>query len=174
MINKNILPFILCAAAVFSISFSSCMSNNSSEDGSLLLEVDDRTEVERSQLDTIAITLNSNDKMQFDRDEIVVWAGQTVVLNLHHSGKMPKSAMGHNFVLIDNTISISDYADLAIKAKDTEYVPVSDGRTLAYTEMIGGGESTSVTFKAPKAGTYDFLCSFPGHYSIMKGKFIVK
>ncbi|MCA9748564.1 MAG: azurin, partial [Romboutsia sp.] len=23
-------------------------------------------------------------------------------------------------------------------------------------------------------GTYDFMCSFPGHYSVMKGKFIVE
>ncbi|HBX64839.1 MAG TPA: azurin, partial [Balneolaceae bacterium] len=26
----------------------------------------------------------------------------------------------------------------------------------------------------PEAGTYDFICSFPGHYALMKGKFIVE
>ncbi|MBT8261281.1 MAG: azurin, partial [Bacteroidia bacterium] len=38
----------------------------------------------------------------------------------------------------------------------------------------GGGQSTSVTFMAPEVGTYDFICSFPGHSALMKGKFIVE
>ena len=45
---------------------------------------------------------------------------------------------------------------------------------IAYTDLVGGGQTTSVEFNAPDAGTYDFLCSFPGHYAIMKGKFIVE
>ena len=39
-------------------------------------------------------------------------------------------------------------------------------------EMIGGGESTSVTFDVSKLAAgedYSFFCSFPGHYSLMKG-----
>ncbi|MEM6771051.1 MAG: plastocyanin/azurin family copper-binding protein, partial [Bacteroidota bacterium] len=27
---------------------------------------------------------------------------------------------------------------------------------------------------APAAGEYDFICTFPGHYGVMKGKFIVE
>ena len=41
-------------------------------------------------------------------------------------------------------------------------------------KLIGGGEETTVTFDAPAKGTYDFICSFPGHYALMKGKFIVE
>ena len=33
--------------------------------------------------------------------------------------------------------------------------------------MLGGGES------APEPGTYIFICSFPGHYQLMMGEFIV-
>ena len=40
--------------------------------------------------------------------------------------------------------------------------------------MIGGGQSDTIEFDAPEPGTYDFICSFPGHYSVMKGKFIVE
>ena len=29
-------------------------------------------------------------------------------------------------------------------------------------------------FLPPKKGVYDFICSFPGHYAMMKGKFIVE
>lgn len=127
-----------------------------------------------SSLDTIKITLNSNDKMQFDTAEINVYSGQTVILTLHHTGTMPLSAMGHNFVLLDKRTSISEFAKRAMNAKENEYIPVDEKYVLAYTGLIGGGESTTITFSAPEEGSYDFLCSFPGHYAIMKGKFNVK
>ncbi|MDX1586785.1 MAG: SDR family oxidoreductase, partial [Balneolaceae bacterium] len=39
------------------------------------------------------------------------------------------------------------------------------------TDMVGGGETTEVTFNAPEeAGDYEYLCSFPGHFAAgMKG-----
>jgi azurin len=40
--------------------------------------------------------------------------------------------------------------------------------------MLGGGETTTIAFTAPAAGTYDYICSFPGHYGMMKGKLIVE
>lgn len=131
-------------------------------------------EAELAQQDTIKITLRSNDKMQFDKDEIVVFKHQTIILELIHTGSMPKSAMGHNFVLLNNTISITDYSKKALKKKENDYVIEDPEITLAHTKMLGGGESDEITFKAPPEGTYDFICSFPGHYANMKGKFIVK
>ena len=132
----------------------------------------ERTENSASQ-DTVRITLNSNDRMQFDTAEINVFDGQTVILTLHHTGTMPIKAMGHNFVLLAKGTAISDFANEALKAKDNQYVPADGKNVIANTGLIGGGESTSVTFKAPEKGIYDFLCSFPGHYAIMKGKFNV-
>ncbi|EGV43395.1 azurin [Bizionia argentinensis JUB59] len=126
-----------------------------------------------SKQDTIRVTLNSNDKMQFDKSEITVFEGQTVILTLHHTGTMTLSAMGHNFVLLTKGTAISDFTKQALKAKDNAYIPTDEKNVIAYTGLIGGGESVSVTFKAPEKGIYDFLCSFPGHYSIMKGKFNV-
>lgn len=129
-------------------------------------------EENHSGLDTVHITLESNDKMQFDKEEIVVYAGQAVVLKLVHTGTMPIASMGHNFVLLSNSISIADYAKRALREK--EYIIDDPELTLAFTKMLGGGESTEIVFSAPDVGTYNFICSFPGHYSIMKGKFIVK
>ena len=40
--------------------------------------------------------------------------------------------------------------------------------------MIGGGETTSVTFPASilrKGEDYSYLCTFPGHSALMHGKF---
>ena len=50
-----------------------------------------------------------------------------------------------------------------------------DARVLATTKLIGGGESSSVTFKTDGLAGKDltFFCSFPGHFAMMKGSFKV-
>lgn len=43
---------------------------------------------------------------------------------------------------------------------------------IAHTKVIGGGDSTTVSFatsKLSKGGDYTFFCSFPGHWAMMKG-----
>jgi azurin len=45
---------------------------------------------------------------------------------------------------------------------------------IAFTKIVGGGQTTSVKFpasKLKKGEAYSFFCSFPGHYSIMRGTF---
>ena len=118
------------------------------------------------------IILNSNDQMKFDKTEIKVKAGEKIKLVLNHTGKLPKNAMGHNFVLLTKGTDVQKFATAAMNEKATEYIP-SKG-VLAHTKLIGGGESTTIEFTAPAKGTYDFICSFPGHYAMMKGKFIVE
>ncbi|MDQ8182228.1 azurin [Pelagicoccus sp. SDUM812005] len=121
----------------------------------------------------VQLELGSNDAMQFDKSELKAAAGSEVTLTLTHNGKLPKAAMGHNFVLLKQGTDIAAFGTKAISAAATEYIP--EGKeVIAHTKLIGGGESASVTFAAPPAGTYDFICSFPGHYALMKGKFIVE
>jgi azurin len=40
---------------------------------------------------------------------------------------------------------------------------------LAYTQMAPSGTTSEVTFTAPAAGAYPYICTFPGHYMMMKG-----
>ncbi len=62
----------------------------------------------------------------------------------------------------------------AMSAKEQGYVPQDmKENVLAATKVIGGGESTTITFDAPAPGYYEFICSFPGHYGLMNGSFIV-
>lgn len=124
--------------------------------------------------DKVEITIESDDKMQFNMDEIKVEAGQTVVLTLVHTGKMPKASMGHNWVLLTQGTDINKFGSAASKFADNDYIPEDTEQVIAATELIGGGQETTVEFTAPEAGTYDFICSFPGHYAMMKGKFIVE
>ncbi|WP_278355734.1 azurin, partial [Idiomarina abyssalis] len=59
---------------------------------------------------------------------------------------------------------------------ESQYVPDSDA-VIAATDVIGGGEETSVTFSTEgmSADTdYKFYCTFPGHSAIMQGSFAIK
>ena len=118
------------------------------------------------------IVVNSDDQMRFDLNEIKVKAGDKVKLILNHTGKLPKNVMGHNFVLLTKGTDVAKFATAAMDEKESNYIP--DAGVIAHTGLIGGGESTTIEFTAPPKGTYDFICSFPGHYAMMKGKFIVE
>ena len=120
----------------------------------------------------IKVTLNSFDNMIYDKNKIEVSSGKKIILTLNHKGKISKEFMGHNFVLLKKGINVDEFAKKAVLAKSNDYIPNSD-ETIAYTKMIGGGESTTVSFSAPEAGVYNYICTFPGHYMIMRGELIV-
>ncbi|MBG6236216.1 azurin [Pedobacter sp. CAN_A7] len=121
------------------------------------------------------ISLEGNDMMQFNQTAFKVAAGQLVTLTLKHTGKMDKTAMGHNFVLLKPGTDLVAFSTKAMEAKDNEYIPKGESASiLAHTKLLGGGESDTITFTVAEKGTYEFICSFPGHVSMMKGKLIVE
>ncbi len=126
-----------------------------------------------AQADECSFTLNSNDAMQFDQKSIAVNSTcKEFTLNLVHTGKLPKNVMGHNWVL-SKTDDVKAIASEGMGAGlDNQYLKPDDERVIAFTPMIGGGETTSVTFPVSKLaadGSYTFFCSFPGHVAIMQG-----
>ena len=125
------------------------------------------------QVSSDALILNSNDQMLFDKSLLKANAGEEITLILNHTGQIAKEFMGHNFVLLKSDTDVDDFAQRAMLAKDNQYVPEGD-ETIAYTNMIGGGESDKITFTVDEPGTYVYLCTFPGHYQIMRGDFIVE
>ncbi len=169
---------IKSALAVLTISATLLVSCNKTEEKEVVSETPIEetipTTPDVAKQDTIKITLNSNDKMQYDLSEIDVYEGQTVVITLNHTGTMPLASMGHNFVLLKQGTDLAKFEEKAGKAQKDGYIPTDKSDIIAHTKLIGGGESDIVTFEAPAKGTYDYMCSFPGHYSVMKGKFNVK
>jgi azurin len=87
---------------------------------------------------------------------------------------MPIQAMGHNLVILQKGTVVADFARLASNERGSGYVPTGSKSVIAATKLIGGGQSSTITFKVPSKGTYDFICTFPGHFSMMKGKIIVE
>jgi azurin len=121
------------------------------------------------------ITILGTDQMKFNLSEIKVKKGAKIELTMKHDGKLPVNVMGHNFVLLKQGVDLAKFAMEAMKGKDSGYVLPSQSKdVIAKTDLVGGGASTTITFDAPAPGTYDFLCTFPGHYAMMKGKFIVE
>jgi azurin len=100
--------------------------------------------------------------------------GQKVKLTLRHIGTLDKNVMGHNVVILKLGVDTAEFAALASTEKDNEYIPKGTQDVIAHTKIIGGGETTSIEFEAPAVGTYDFICSFPAHFAMMNGKFIVE
>lgn len=124
--------------------------------------------------EVVEITIEGDDQMRFNMETIEVEAGQTVRLTLEHVGQMPVANMGHNWVLLDEGTDFDAFTSAAMNAANNDYIPEDMyDDVIAYTDLIGGGETSTVEFEAPSPGTYDFLCSFPGHPGPMSGEFIV-
>lgn len=120
------------------------------------------------------ISMTTNDVMKFNINSMTVKAGQKVKLTLTHTGKLDKRVMGHNVVILQKGVKMPSFAQKAAASKDNDYIPAGTTDVVAHTKMIGGGETTTIAFTAPEVGVYNFICSFPGHYAIMRGKFIVE
>ena len=128
----------------------------------------------KSDENVTEVVLHATDMMQFDKNEIRVPAGKKVKLTLRHTGKQAVEVMGHNFVLLTQGTEIPAFGAKASAARDNAYIPQDTDAVIVHTKMLGGGQSDTIEFDPPAPGTYDFICSFPGHYSVMKGKFIVE
>lgn len=123
------------------------------------------------------IEIQGNDQMKFTVTTIQAKPGEQIRVVLKVVGTMPKMAMSHNFVLLAAGVNATDFANKSMMAAATAYIaPDLKAQVLASTGMAGAGETVEVTFKAPaKAGSYTFLCSFPGHFAAgMRGTLVVK
>ncbi|MEA5445889.1 azurin [Gammaproteobacteria bacterium AB-CW1] len=124
-----------------------------------------------------SITVDSDDAMSFDTDEIVIDQSCDVIeLTLTHSGDLGIEAMGHNIVFT-RAEDLEALAQDAMEASDDDYVPAGDERVIAATDLIGGGESTTLELDPSlfeEDGDYRFFCSFPGHWGAMQGEVVIR
>ena len=120
-----------------------------------------------------AVEIEGNDAMQFNKSSIEVSKTcKQFTVTLKHAGKLPKTAMGHNWVLGKTADVQAIAADGVAAGIDQQYLKPQDSRVIAHTKVLGPGESDRVTFAVDKlkaAESYTFFCSFPGHSAIMKG-----
>ena len=121
------------------------------------------------------IEITANDQMKFSVAAIEAKAGEQLKIVLKNIGTLPKEAMGHNWVLLKPGTDLNAFAMAAMTAKDTDYVPAAHkDKVVASIKVLGPKQSADATFAAPAAGEYPFICSFPGHYMLMKGTLTAK
>jgi azurin len=123
------------------------------------------------------IEIQVADNMRFTPAVINARPGGRLRIVLKNTGKLPKTAMAHNFVLLTRGTNPKSFVDKSSAAQETGFiVPALREQVIAATALVGSGETGEVTFDAPaEAGEYVFVCTFPGHFNLgMKGLLIVK
>lgn len=124
------------------------------------------------------IVITGNDAMQFDLKKFDVSPGESVKLTLKNIGSIPKIAMGHNLVVLKKGVDALGFGQkvLASGGSATNALPKSLlGDVIAHTKLLGPGESETISFTAPeKSGDYQYVCTFPGHFAMMRGVMEVK
>ena len=124
---------------------------------------------------TVAIA--GSDLMKYDVISFEVKAGSKVKVTLKNMGKIPKIAMGHNWILLKSGVTAIGFGQKALAAGAGPANPLPDsvkGDVIAHTKLLGPGESESIVFTAPSAGEYEYVCTFPGHFALMRGKMVSK
>ncbi|MCF2495268.1 PVC-type heme-binding CxxCH protein [Dyadobacter chenhuakuii] len=109
------------------------------------------------------------EEMKFSLTEFTAVAGKTIELVFENP-----DAMQHNVVVgkPKSTEIIGAAADKMITAKDgaeKNYVP-NIPQVLAATPLVNPGQTFRLKFVVPDVvGDYPYVCTFPGHWRLMKG-----
>ncbi len=128
------------------------------------------------QSDTSALTtIRVNaivEKIQFDVKELNLKAGKKVKLTFVNPDYMP-----HNFVITRPGKADSVAAAAIALGADgfkKQFLPETDD-ILHATKLLEKGQTQVLEFTAPtEAGDYPFICTFPGHATLMRGVIRVK
>jgi azurin len=123
-----------------------------------------------------AVTLDigsKGDELAFDKTALEATAGSKITLNFKNNSN-PGANLLHNWVLCKPGTAEAVEADGISAGEANNYLKPNDDRVIAHTKLNKGGETTSVTFDAPAAGAYPYVCTFPGHGVLMKGTLTVK
>lgn len=91
---------------------------------------------------------------QFTPDTWTVPAGEEVTITITNDGDLK-----HEWVLLQEGVNITSEADLPEDEEELEedFVNVE--------KEVEPGETTTLTFQAPAAGTYQIICAIPGHFN---------
>lgn len=167
------IKYLSIALFAFSVTVN-CNGKDKNAEESNKVKIGAHKDTKKADDNVANVVITGDDLMKFDKSEIRVKAGQKIKLTLRHIGNLNVQLMGHNVVILKNDVDPSEFAAMAATERDNGYIPKDSQDIIAHTELIGGGQVTSIEFDAPEVGIYEFLCSFPGHFGMMRGKFIVE
>jgi azurin len=129
---------------------------------------------EQADLGDAVVVQALPNQLRFTPAEVRVKAGAPV----HLIFKNP-DVMLHNLLIVEPgaTEEIGTLADLLASQPDglaREYIPTS-AKVLHATPLVQPGQEAKLVFTAPtRPGNYPYLCTFPGHWRLMRGTLIVE
>jgi len=109
--------------------------------------------------------------LKYDKDAIKVKAGSRVRFTFNNTDDML-----HNVVIVKPETADQvgkEGMNLGLQGEAMQYVPDSDN-VLFHTSVVQPGASETIYFTVPEEpGTYQYVCTFPGHYITMRGTLVV-
>ncbi len=113
------------------------------------------------------LKLGTKPGLKYDVNRFEVKAGAKIRLIFNNNDDMT-----HNVVIVEpgTADEVGNLAlQLGLKGSEMNYVPNST-KVLFHTKLMQPGEVESIYFVAPsKPGEYSFVCTYPGHASVMRG-----
>jgi putative membrane-bound dehydrogenase-like protein len=157
------------AVQEFLVSLNKDISTDLSKKMTAFMESFGIKDMEMEDPEVQVITIKAiREAMKYDKTEFTVVVGKTVVIVFENP-----DAMQHNLVVgKPKTMEIiGAAADKMITAKDgaeKNYVP-DIPQIIAATPLVNPDQTYRLKFTAPAAGEYPYVCTFPGHWRLMKG-----
>jgi azurin len=108
--------------------------------------------------------------MTYDVTALKAKAGEKLRIVFHNNST--DALLPHNWALVRPGTEAAVAAAGLSKGAAAGYIEPGPS-VLAVTPLAARGETVEVTFTAPAAGTYPYICTVPGHYMMMKGTFVV-
>ena len=108
------------------------------------------------------------DELAFDKSGLKMGDRTEIVLVFDNVSTINQ----HNWVLVKPGTK-DDVAARGAAHPSTNWIQPDDPDVFANTRLLNAGETVEVNFDSPATGSYQFVCTFPGHNLTMFGDFIV-
>lgn len=113
-----------------------------------------------------------DDTLQFDKERLEVAEGTEVALCFTNDSSVSNGNQ-HNWILVQAGKK-DDVVQRGSQHPENGWVQPEDPDVIARTKLLFPEEKDQARFTAPQPGTYQFVCTFPGHNaSGMSGVFVI-
>jgi len=177
------LPLPLLALFAFAFFVSAQDDEKKGESAEEKKEEVAKEEGADKDLVKVKLGIDAANPMKYDKEKLEVPAGKKIQLTFENTGNLPKIGGGHNIVILKKGVEVVPFAiatgtptmQVAMGQQKVYLTDDQKKQVIAFSKVLGPKDKDVIEFTAPKeAGEYDFVCTYPAHFAMMKGKLVVK
>lgn len=124
---------------------------------------------------SVFVVKTVREQMRYDTTRLVVEAGKPIEIIIENTDAMP-----HNFVVVQPA-SRQEVAEAAqnmkpdaLDSQGRAFIPKDHPKIIAGSKLVEPGHKETLKLKVPDTeGEYEYVCTFPGHWTLMWGKLVV-